>query len=127
MANKILIVDDDADIRRGLYVWLRAHDYEVIFAADAVSAMAAAMKEKPELIILDIGLPAGDGFVVMQRLKKHPALDCIPVIILTARDAQVNQPLAMSAGAFAFFQKPADNNQLLKAIRAALDPVQLRR
>lgn len=126
MATKVLIVDDDADIRRGLNVRLRANGYEVLFAADAISALSVAVKERPDLVILDIGLPAGDGYVVMERLQKHPALACVPVIVLSARDAQENKQRALEAGAYAFFQKPADNNQLLRTIRAALDPAEVR-
>lgn len=122
MATKVLIVDDDADIRRGLNVRLRANGYEVLFAADAASALMIALKDNPDLIILDIGLPAGDGYTVIERLKKYPKLACIPVIILSARGAVENRQRALDAGAYAFFQKPADNNQLLRSIRAALDP-----
>ncbi|HLK34042.1 MAG TPA: response regulator [Terriglobales bacterium] len=127
MATKVLVVDDDADIRRGLNVRLRANGYEVLFAADAISAVTVAVKEHPDLVILDIGLPAGDGYVVMERFQKHPALGCIPVIVLSARDVVENRQRALDAGAYAFFQKPADNNQLLRSIRAALDPAQVRR
>ena len=127
MATKVLIVDDDADIRRGLNVRLRANGYEVLFAADAISALTVAVKERPDLVILDLGLPAGDGYVVMERLQKHPALGCIPVIVLSARDAVENKQRALQAGAYAFFQKPADHNQLLRTIRAALDPAEVRR
>jgi DNA-binding response OmpR family regulator len=72
------------------------------------------------LIILDLGLPAGDGFVVMERLKTIPSLGVIPVIVVSARDARANQPLALKAGAKAFLQKPVDNAELLAVIRQAL-------
>jgi len=121
MGTKILIVDDDTDIRRGLNVHLQANGYEVLFAADAMSALSVAMKEHPDLIILDIGLPAGDGFIVMERLQKHPALACVPVIVLSARDAANNKQRTLDAGAFEFSQKPADTGKLLKSIRAAMD------
>jgi DNA-binding response OmpR family regulator len=81
MGTKILIVDDDSDIRRGLNVRLQANGYEVLFAADAISALSVAVRT--DLIILDIGLPAGDGYVVMERLQNYPALACVPVIILS--------------------------------------------
>jgi DNA-binding response OmpR family regulator len=87
---------------------------------DGYSAINMAQKEKPDLIILDIGLPAGDGFVVMERLGKVPSLTVIPVIVLTARDLQTNKMRALKAGAVAFFQKPADNDKLLTAIQKAL-------
>ena len=81
-----------------------------------------AQKEKPDLIILDIGLPAGDGFVVLDRLQQSAHLSSIPVIVLTARDPQFNRERTMKAGATAFLQKPADNDELLGVIRATLAP-----
>lgn len=117
--KKILIVDDDKDLLRGLTFRLRANGYETVIATDGYSAISVAQKEKPDLIILDIGLPAGDGFIVMERLRNHPSLALIPIIILTARDSQINKERALKAGAVAFFQKPADNDKLLAAIKKA--------
>jgi DNA-binding response OmpR family regulator len=119
---KILIVDDDFDLRRGLNLRLRANNYDVVYAADGLSAMAVAQKEHPNLIILDIGMPAGDGFTVMERLQKSASLACVPVIILTARDPQYYKERALRAGATAYFQKPVENDELLAAIRSALQP-----
>ena len=118
--KKILIVDDDKDLVRGLNFRLRAYGYEMVIATDGYSAINVAQKEKPDLIILDIGLPAGDGFTVMERLGNHPSLALIPVIVLTARDIQVNKERALQDGAVTFFQKPADNEALLAAIQNAL-------
>lgn len=118
--RKILIVDDDPDLRRGLNLRLRANQYDTVNATDGFSAMTMAQKERPDLIILDIGLPAGDGFVVLDRLQKAGALSAIPVIVLTARDPQGSRDRLLKAGATAFFQKPADNDELLNAIRLAL-------
>jgi DNA-binding response OmpR family regulator len=121
MANKkILIVDDDPDVRKGMHMRLAANHYDTFFAADAVTTLIEARKHKPDLIILDLGLPAGDGFVVMERLKTIPSLGVIPVIVVSARDARANQPLALKAGAKAFLQKPVDNAELLAVIRQAL-------
>jgi DNA-binding response OmpR family regulator len=118
--RKILIVDDDPDLRRGLNLRLRANQFETVYATDGFTAMAMAQKERPDLIILDIGLPAGDGFVVLDRLQQAATLSTIPVIVLTARDPQSNRERILKAGATAFFQKPADNAELLDAIHAAL-------
>ena len=121
MANKkILIVDDDPDVRHGMHVRLKANHYDTFFAADGLSAMAEARKHQPDLIILDLGLPAGDGFVVMERLKKMESLALIPIIVVSARDVRANQERAMKAGAQAFLQKPVDNAELLAVIRQAL-------
>lgn len=121
MANsKIMIVDDDPDLRQALKLRLRANHYDTVHAVDGYSAIALAYKEQPNLIILDLGLPAGDGFVVLDRLQKDDKLSSIPVIVLTARDPQSSEQRTLQAGAAAFFQKPADNAELLDVIRATL-------
>jgi DNA-binding response OmpR family regulator len=121
MAQKtILIVDDDPDMWLGLHVRLKANHYNVIFGADGMASIAEARKHMPDLIILDLGLPAGDGFSVMERLKANDSLSLIPVIVLSARDLNANMDRALKAGAKAFLQKPVDNAQLLSAIRKAL-------
>jgi DNA-binding response OmpR family regulator len=119
---KILVVDDDPDLLRALRLRLRANNYEVISASDGYAAIASAQKERPSLIILDLGLPVGDGFVVLDRLQSSDALSNIPVIVLSARDPQMNEERALKAGAAAFFQKPADNDELLNVIQVSLGP-----
>ena len=119
--KKILVVDDDADIRLGLNARLRASGYDTTFAEDGVSALTVARREKPALVILDLGLPGGDGFVVLKRLKTNTELSVVPVIIVSARDAYENEKKSLEAGAYAFFQKPADNEALLSAIQSAID------
>ncbi|MGA2389574.1 MAG: response regulator [Candidatus Sulfotelmatobacter sp.] len=119
---KILVVDDDPDLVRALRLRLRAKNYEVTTATDGYSAVAAAQKEHPALIVLDLGLPVGDGFVVLERLQSIDALASVPVIVLSARDPQSNEQRALKAGAAAFFQKPADNDELMNAIQLNLSP-----
>ena len=118
--HKILIVDDDPDLRRALKLRLRANHYDTLQAGDGYAAIAVASKELPSLIILDLGLPAGDGYVVLERLQSNDALSDIPVIVLTARDSQSSEKRSLAAGAAAFFQKPVDNNELMELIRATL-------
>jgi two-component system KDP operon response regulator KdpE len=118
--NKILVVDDDPDLVRALRLRLRANDYDIATACDGYSAIASAQKERPDLIVLDLGLPAGDGFVVLDRLQNSDVLSGIPVIVLSARDPQNNEQRALKAGAAAYFQKPADNEELLSVIRVSL-------
>jgi DNA-binding response OmpR family regulator len=117
---KILIVDDDPDLRRALRLRLRANNYETVHAQDGYSAVAVARKERPDLIVLDLGLPAGDGFVVLERLQNIDTMAGVPVVVLTARDPQNNEERALKGGAAAFFQKPVDNAELLDVIRASL-------
>jgi DNA-binding response OmpR family regulator len=119
---KILVVDDDPDLVRALRLRLRDNNFEVATATDGYTAIAAAQKERPALIILDLGLPVGDGFVVLDRLQNSDALAGVPVIVLSARDPQSNEERALKAGAAAFFQKPADNDELMNVIRISLGP-----
>jgi DNA-binding response OmpR family regulator len=84
--KKILIVDDDPDVRLGVHLRLKANHYDTFFADDAFGAIDEARKHEPDLIILDLGLVAGDGFQVMERLKEVLSLAVIPVIVVSARD-----------------------------------------
>ena len=117
---KIMVVDDDPDLRQALSVRLRANHFETLTVCDGYSAIAMAQQEHPHLIILDLGLPAGDGFTVLKNLQQYPALAGIPVIVLTARDPDAFEKRTLESGAMAFFQKPADNEELLAVIRASL-------
>jgi DNA-binding response OmpR family regulator len=119
--RKILVVDDDPDIRLSLHVRLKANNYDVCFASDGVTGISEAQKHKPDLIILDLGLPAGDGFSVLDRLRASDNLALIPVIVLTGRDRTASKGLSLKAGAKAFLQKPVANAQLLSVIRQVLD------
>jgi DNA-binding response OmpR family regulator len=124
--KKILIVDDDKDLLLGLNIRLKAAGYNIIPASDALSAISKAQREKPDLIILDIGLPGGSGFLVMERLTSLMPVASIPVVVLTARDPHANRERAMKAGAVAFLQKPVDNDELLNTVRKALEgPLEL--
>src|ERR1700741_2691434 len=121
MANKkILLVDDDPDVRLAMHIRLKANGYETFFASDALSSVAEARKHQPDVIILDLGLPGGDGFVVIERLKRHPALAVIPIIVVSARDVSGNKERAVKAGAKVYLQKPVDNAELLANIRLTL-------
>jgi DNA-binding response OmpR family regulator len=119
---KILLVDDDKDLLRGMSLSLKAGGYDVVSAQDAVSAISTARETKPDLVVLDIGLPAGDGFVVMERLSNLPTL--IPVIVVSAREAEPNRERALKAGAKAFFQKPVRRKAFMASVRQALGQAQ---
>jgi DNA-binding response OmpR family regulator len=118
--KKILVVDDDPDVLKSMHVRLKANNFDTYFAADAISCIAEARKIEPDLIILDLGLPAGDGFLVMERLKAVPSLASIPVIVVSARDLRGNQRRALQGGARAFLQKPVNNAEFLTVIRQTL-------
>jgi DNA-binding response OmpR family regulator len=116
----ILIVDDDPDQLQGLSIRLKASGYKVAVASDCVQTIGTVRRLHPDLILLDIGLPAGDGYLVMERLRAFQLLSTIPVIVISAKDEAVHRQKALNAGAVAYFQKPADNDELGAAVRAAL-------
>jgi DNA-binding response OmpR family regulator len=118
MSNKkVLIVEDDDDVRLGYHVLLKANHYDTILAQDGVSAVSEALKHRPDVIILDLGLPAGDGFTILEWFRMNPYLSVIPVIVVSARDLRGNKDRALDAGAKVFLQKPWNDHELLAIIR----------
>lgn len=120
MSKNILIVDDDADFRMGLSLRLRASGYNPLIAADGLDATQKTVEHSPDLILLDLGLPAGDGFEVLKRIRSLAAVASTPVIVLSGRDPAQNEMKALNAGARAFYQKPVDTNMLMDSIESAL-------
>lgn len=118
--SKILIVDDDPQMRLALHIRLKANNYDVAVAVDGVSGIVETRKHMPDLILLDLGLPAGDGFTMLERLAINDSLAHIPVIVISGRDRVANSDLALKAGARIFLQKPVRNSDLLLAIEQIL-------
>ena len=118
---KILIVDDDQDTRQLLKIRLESKGYETAFAWDAVTAISATREARPDLILLDFGLPGGDALVVMERLQSFPALAGTPIVVVSAREPSGTEQRALAGGARAYIPKPIDNEKLLEAIRSALN------
>jgi DNA-binding response OmpR family regulator len=118
MSNKkVLIVEDDDDVRLGYHVLLKANHYDTILAQDGVSAVSEALKHRPDVIILDLALPAGDGFTILALCRLNPYSSVIPVIVVSARDLRGNKDRALDAGAKVFLQKPWNDHELLAIIR----------
>ena len=118
--KKILIVDDDKDLLLALSVRLAAHGYQVLGAPDAATAILRAAQDKPDMILLDLGLPDSNGFVVLDMVKQLSSTVNIPVIVLSARPLDVYKKAAILAGAKDYFQKPFGNDDLLRAIQREL-------
>ena len=118
--KRVLIVDDDPAMLEFLQLHLQSQNYDSQPVGDAITALSEVRKQRPDLIILDLGLPGGGGMVFLQRLQALPHLRTIPVIVLSARQRSVSEQPALGAGAAAFFQKPADPELLLKKIRELL-------
>jgi two-component system, OmpR family, KDP operon response regulator KdpE len=112
----ILVVDDEPQILRGLRTNLRARGYEVITAADGEAALATAARERPDIAIVDLGLPGIDGVEVIRGIR---AWSTMPVLVLSARDQEHDKVLALDAGADDYVTKPFGMDELLARLRAA--------
>jgi DNA-binding response OmpR family regulator len=117
--KKILVVDDEEDVARALKIRLKANGYHVVLASDSVQAFSMANKEKPNLIILDIMIPGGGGFVVAERLKQSTATHDIPIIFLTGISG--GEERAYKVGASGYVMKPYHPEKLLETIHNALE------
>ena len=118
--KRILIADDDPGMRLALAIRLRANNFDVSCAGDGLSVIDEARRHAPDLILLDLGMPAGDGFTVLGMLQSEEPGASIPVIVLTGRDRAANRERAIRAGAVMFLQKPVENTHLIAAIATAL-------
>lgn len=117
--KKILVVDDEQDMAMALKVRLKANGFNVVFASDSIQAFTIANKENPDLIILDIMIPGGGGFVVAERLKQSAATHHIPIIFLTG--IQGGQERAYKLGASGYLMKPYQPEELMETIDNALE------
>jgi len=115
--TRILIVEDEPGLRRALTINLRARRYEVVAAGDGAAALAAAASEPPDLVILDLGLPDMDGTEVIEGLRGWSR---VPIIVLSARQAQGDKVVALDVGADDYMTKPFGMDELLARLRAAL-------
>jgi len=124
--KKVLIVDDNEVILKTLSLKLTFSGYNVITAVDGASAVSAARREQPDLILLDISFPPDvahgggvpwDGFLIINWLRRIDEARTIPIIVITSGDAAKFKDKALEAGAAAFFQKPIDNEKLLSTIQ----------
>ena len=116
--RQVLIVDDDAELAEMLGIVLRAEGFEPIFAADGETAMAAFRKNKPDVILLDLGLPGLDGVIVCRRIRAESAR--VPILMVTARGDAGDIVRGLEAGADDYVLKPFPIRVLFARIRAHL-------
>jgi two-component system KDP operon response regulator KdpE len=115
--SRVLIVEDESQLRRALAINLRARGYDVRAVADGTTALAAAAADLPDIVILDLGLPDIDGVDVIGGLRGWTA---VPIIVLSARDSQREKVAALDAGADDYVTKPFGMDELLARLRAGL-------
>ena len=121
MTKKILIIEDDKKIALALAVRLRAAGYDVIAAPDAVLGMSMALKHRPDLIVLDVMIPGGNGLQVAEWVQDLEAMIGVPYIFITASKQPGLRERTRRLGAVGFFEKPYDAEELLATIRGILD------
>lgn len=113
----ILVVDDEPQIRRFLRTSLGAQGYRLSEAASGAEALARAQKDEPDLVILDLGLPDGNGFSVIERLREKSQ---VPIIVLSVRNDEKGKVHALDLGADDYVTKPFGMEELVARIRAAM-------
>ena len=123
--TRLLVVDDEREIREVVKTTLQDQGYQIVEAADGVEAYAAAadaaVAEKPDLIVMDLMLPHMNGFEVLEKLKENPQTSYIPVVVLTARGQVQDETRALRSGAADFMTKPWSADELADRVRLALD------
>jgi two-component system KDP operon response regulator KdpE len=115
--SRVLVVDDEAPIRRALGINLRARGYEVDLAESGEEALELAARHHPDVVVLDLGLPGIDGIDVIVGIRGWSA---VPIVVLSARDAEAAKVAALDAGADDYVTKPFGMDELLARLRAAL-------
>ena len=118
--NKILLVDDEADFAKLVKIRLEANKYDVMVAKDGEEALAKAETYSPDLIILDLMLPAMSGYDVCRKLKLDEKLKTIPIVVLTAKFQPNDITFCKALGADGYITKPAEPEVLLGEIRKYL-------
>src|SRR4249920_2285980 len=115
--SRVLVVDDEPQIRRALSINLRARGYDVEAAQDGEHALDLAARHHPDVVVLDLGLPGIDGVDVIRGLRGWTQ---VPIVVLSVRDAEDDKVAALDAGADDFVTKPFGMDELLARLRAAL-------
>src|SRR5262245_2165730 len=118
--KKILIIEDEPEMRRNLATLLRYHEYEPIVAENGRTGVALARREKPDLVLCDVMMPELDGHGVLQALQQDADLALVPFIFLTAKGEKGDLRSGMNLGADDYLTKPVANADLVRAIEARL-------
>lgn len=117
--KSVLLVEDDSKLTLAMGIRLKSIGYGVTTASDAIGAISQARKHEPDVIVIDINLPGGDGFIVAERLQTLTQTAATPIIFMTASKKPGLEARAKELGAIAFLEKPFDASQLSNAIESA--------
>jgi DNA-binding response OmpR family regulator len=117
MTGQVLVIEDDPDIALAIQTVLRRGRFEVISASDGRAGLRIFRAQRPDLVVLDLGLPVMDGWAVLEQIRE---LSAAPVLLLTARSLAADQEQWLRAGADDYLTKPFGNSELLDRARALL-------
>lgn len=121
MANeRILVVDDDREVVRLMRAYLEQAQYKVLVAYDGETAVHTVRREKPDLVLLDLMLPDRDGYDITRLVRRDPALEHIPIIMLTARVGDMDKIIGLELGADDYITKPYNPREVIARVRARL-------
>src|SRR6266516_3005678 len=119
--KKILIIEDDPNSALALVIRLKAHGFATAIASDAISGLSMAIRQHPDLVLLDVAIPGGDGFALAEKLRTVPETKDLPVVFLTAsKDPELRQKV-MDLGAAGLLEKPYQTEDLLLMINYAFE------
>jgi DNA-binding response OmpR family regulator len=119
--GRVLIIEDEPNIVLSLEFLLEREGYETATAADGERGLALVRELRPDMVLLDIMMPRLNGYQVCQAIKADPNLAQIPVVILSAKGQEVEKLKGLALGASAYITKPFGNQEVLEAVRAALE------
>jgi len=114
--KKVLVVEDDERLSLALSIRLKAQGYATWTAGDAISALSLALRVNPNLILLDISLPAGGGFAFIEQLNQFPGTREIPIVLSTASKDPELRDRALDLGVAGVLRKPYDAKELLAVV-----------
>lgn len=120
MKPKILVVDDEPDALELISYNLKAAGFEVVTASDGEEALKKARNSQPSLVILDVMLPEVDGLEVCKTLRREPATAAVPILMLTAKAAEIDRVLGLELGADDYVTKPFSPRELVLRVKAML-------
>lgn len=118
--TKILVVDDSPDFQTLVKAFVAGEDYLVLSASDTLQATGSALRDKPSLIVVDIGLSGGDGWMLLDRLKSNSRTRHIPIVVVTGQSKPGLAEKAQAKGATTFLNKPIDKTTLLATLERLL-------
>ena len=117
MPRKRILLAEDNEFNRDLVTQILEGEYDIVAVMDGAAAVTAALAQRPDLILMDMGLPVMDGWEATRRIKEHEMLNTIPLVAVTSHAMQEDERRARAAGCDDYLAKPIDQDDLVAKIR----------